>query len=282
MALNLGKRIVVLERVTVLLNDGVADVRLDRPAKMNAIDGQMFEAVAQTIELLAASPGIRAVVLSGSGGAFCAGLDKDSFSAALDPSRRDETAIPADLLARTHGDYNLPQFVAAGWRDLPMPVIVAITGVAFGGGLQIALGGDIRYGAPDCKLSAMEIRWGLVPDMAGTWLMRDLVRSDIMRELLLTGRTVGAAEAEAIGLITRTEHDPLEAAFSTARQIALLSPRAIRAVKRLLNRSQHGNRANSLVAEAEEQTSLLGSPEQQEAVRANLERRVPRFYDGKS
>lgn len=263
------------ERVRVRIEDGVADLRLDRPARMNALDPAMFAALARIGDELAAVKGLRAVVLSGEGEAFCAGLDMASFAVMAAGGE----GAPPWLLARTHGIANLAQEVALVWRRLPVPVVAAVHGVAFGGGLQIALGADIRYVAPDARLSLMEIRWGIVPDMAGTLLLRDLVRGDVARELAYTGRIVSGEEAVALGLATRALADPRAAAFAAAREIARQNPHAIRAAKRLFNHADEAFAARQLLAESEEQAALIGSPNQREAARANLEKRAPVFLD---
>jgi enoyl-CoA hydratase/carnithine racemase len=183
-----------------------------------------------------------------------------------------------DLSARTHGLANFPQQAVWGWRLLPVPVIAAIHGVAFGGGFQLALGADIRLLAPDARMSIMEIKWGLVPDMAGTPILASLVRDDILRELTYTGRIFSAQEALSYGLATRITDDPRAAAFELAREIAGKSPDAIRAAKRMLN-NLSVDPGPALLAESIEQQKLLGSPNQTEAVRANMEKRAPRFVD---
>jgi enoyl-CoA hydratase/carnithine racemase len=183
-----------------------------------------------------------------------------------------------DLTRRTHGQANFPQAAVWGWRQLPVPVIAAIQGVAFGGGFQLALGADLRFLAPDAKMSIMEIKWGLVPDMAGTPILKSLVRDDILRELTFTGRIFSAQEALSYGLATRICDDPRAAAFEVARDIAGKSPDAIRAAKRLLN-GLSVDPGPALLAESVEQQQLIGSPNQLEAVRANIEKRAPRFAD---
>ena len=265
------------DRVRVDLRDGVADVRLNRPDKMNALDPAMFAALTAAGERLAGEAGLRAVVLSGEGTAFCAGLDMASFAAMSEAGA--DAAIPRDLTVRTHGRSNLFQHVALAWRELPVPVIAAIQGAAFGGGLQIALGADLRFVAPDARLSVMEIRWGLVPDMGGIVLLRSLLRADVARDLAFTGRVVSGRDAVEIGLATRLETDPREAALSAAREIASRSPDAIRAAKRLLNTWDSPDAQSILLAESREQQALIGSHNQAEAVRANVERRSPVFRD---
>jgi enoyl-CoA hydratase/carnithine racemase len=264
------------DRVRLQIDDhGVADVCLVRGDKMNALDMDMFDALAATIEQLKTETRARVVVLHGEGKAFCAGLDMGRFAKMKDGS----AGGTRDLRARTHGIANSAQIVGLGWRELPMPVIAAVQGVAFGGGLQLALGADIRLITPDARMSVMEIKWGLVPDMAGMVLMRGLVRDDVARELTYTGRVVTGAEAVQAGLATRVCADPLAEARALAAEIAGRSPSAIRADKRLLNRMLDDSDAVLLQAESDEQVALMGQHNQLEAVRANLEKRAPQFRD---
>lgn len=261
------------DRVRVAIGaEGVAEVVLARPERMNALDPAMFDAIHAAIGRLHGDASVRAVVVHGEGKAFCAGLDKGSFEGILAGDRGFD-----DLLPRTHGLANRFQQVAWGWRELPVPVIAAVQGVAFGGGLQIALGADVRYVRPDARLSVMEIKWGLVPDMAGCVLLTELTRTDIARELTFTGRVVGGVEAVNLGLATRTSDDPLSEARAMARQIAASNPDAIRAAKRLMNTASPVDAARVLVAEAFEQQRLIGSANQREAVQAALENRAPVF-----
>jgi enoyl-CoA hydratase/carnithine racemase len=193
---------------------------------------------------------------------------------------RGESILPfADLTRRTHGIANYVQHIVWVWRELPMPVIAAVHGVDVGGGFQLALGADLRYDAPDTRLGIIESIWGLVPDMAGTQLMRHLAREDVVRELSYTARTFSGEEALAYGFATRLEADPRAAALATARDIAARNPFAIRAAKRLLNQAVACVAAAALAAETDEQRELIGSPNQVEAVRANLENRAPNFAD---
>ena len=256
---------------------GVADVCLVRSDKMNALDAAMFVALADAIQRLRDEPGLRVVVLHGEGKAFCAGLDMGRFAAMGQPGGEPPGQR---LLARTHGMSNSSQFVAQGWRELPVPVIAAVHGVAFGGGLQVALGADIRLVTPQTQMSVMEIKWGLVPDMAGLVLMRGLLRDDVARELTYTGRIVLGDEAVQIGLATRACADPLAEARALAQAMAQRSPSALRAAKRLFNqasRSIDASAAALLQSESDEQAALMGGRDQLEAVRANLERRAPQF-----
>jgi enoyl-CoA hydratase/carnithine racemase len=258
------------ERVSVTVEAGIASVRLNRPGKLNAIDHAMFTALSEASAAVAARADARVVVLSGSGRGFCAGLDIASLAGG---------GMPASIQRRTHGIANLWQHAVWGWRELPVPVIAAVHGVAFGGGLQIALAADIRIVAPDARLAVMEARWGLVPDMAGIALLRGVVRDDVARELTYTARQVSGTEAAALGLATRTADEPYAAAMALAAQIAAASPRAVRGAKRLFGLAQDAAAAQVLLAESREQEALLAGPDLAEAIAAQAEGRAPRFAD---
>lgn len=263
-------------RVTLAIDEnGVADVRLVRADKMNALDTAMFDALIETGMRLKEDRAVRAVVISGDGKAFCAGLDMGNFQRTAEAGR--ETRPVDRLLPRTNGIANVPQYAAWVWREVPVPVIAAVHGVAFGGGFQVMLGADMRFATPDTKLSVMEIKWGLVPDMAGTALMRHLMRDDVIRELTYTGRIFTADEGAALGVITRLCADPRAEALAMAREIAGKNPEAIRAAKRLLNAAPLASDADALMAESREQTAVIGKPNQVEAVMAQLQKRAPKF-----
>ena len=265
------------ERVRVTVDDrGVAEVAMVRADKMNAIDAAMFGALIDAIDQLRGDRRVRAVVVHGEGRAFCAGLDMGRFR---EMGSGQTGGTLGNILERTHGLANAPQQVAWGWRELPMPVIAAVHGVAFGGGLQIALGADIRCVHPDAQLAVMEVKWGLVPDMAGCVLLTQLARPDVVRELAFTGRIVSGTEAQALGLATRVSSNPLDDARALAATIASRSPDAIRAGKRLLNGATPVDAGPVLMAESHEQQRLIGSANQREAARAGLEKREPRFVD---
>ncbi|MGO9425688.1 MAG: crotonase/enoyl-CoA hydratase family protein [Steroidobacteraceae bacterium] len=263
------------DRVSIAVRNGIADVRLDRPDKRNAIDAAMFEAIAEAGAHLRGLRGLRAAVLSGNGAAFCAGLDLKNFGqmAAGDDS------MVRKLKVRTHGDANLVQHIVHLWRELPVPVIAAIHGVAFGGGFELSLGADIRIIAPEARMSIMEIKWGLIPDMGGVSLMRALARDDVIRELTYSGRQFDGREAVSLGFATRTAADPRAEALALAAEIAARSPDAIRAAKRLYNRAADATQAELLLSESVEQQALIGGRNQIEAVTANLEKRAPVFFD---
>jgi enoyl-CoA hydratase/carnithine racemase len=265
------------QRVTVEITDGVADVRLARPDKRNALDRAMFAGLVSTGEQLKSEPGVRAVVLSGEGPDFCAGLDFGEFQAMREGNG---PRVPtADVPPATGPARALGQRAAYVWTEIPVPVIAAVTGNALGGGLQIALGADIRIVAPDAKLSVLEIRWGLIPDMTGSQLLPELVGRDVAKELTFSGRIVRGEEAVTLGLATRADPEPRQAALELARSIAGRSPHAIRAAKRLLELAGRVDLQAGFAAEQQEITALIASPNQVEAVTAEFERRPPRFAD---
>ena len=253
-------------RVALEVADGVATVRLDRPDKMNALDTPMFEAIVATGRELMERDDVGAVVLTGAGRAFCAGLDFSGFAAMAERSGPRE-APPREPLGAAAV---LAQQAVHVWSLVPAPVIAAVHGYAFGGGLQIALGADIRLVAPDAQLSLMEIQWGICPDMCGTQLLPELVGRDVAKELALTGRRVSGTEAARLGLATREEADPLAAALALAAEIAGHSRNATRAVKRLVDLAGRVPMEEGLAAEQREIGKLIGSPEQAAVVRARL------------
>lgn len=272
------------DRITISTDDsGVADVRLARADKMNALDPNMFASLVEAGDQLAKDTSVRAVVLSGEGRSFCAGLDFASFSAMGDQGssdgateKRSRPAITDPVENRiTHGG----QQAVYGWTELPVPVIAAVHGHALGGGIQLALGADIRIAAPDTKMSVLEIRWGLVPDMTGTQALVNLVGLDVAKELTFSGRTVGAEEALQLGLVTQIADDPRAAALAMAADIATKSPHAIRAAKRLFNQASKLGTADGFAAERLEIGRLIGSANQAESVKAFFEKRDPVFVD---
>ena len=270
------------QRVTVEIKDGVADVRLIRTDKMNALDDAMFAALVEAGETLKVNPAVRAVVLSGDGRAFCAGLDASNFGRMASGGGAgggEGGQVTSGLGSRTHGIANRAQYAVWVWRELEVPVIAAVHGFAYGGGFQLMLGADMRYVTPDAKLAILEIKWGLVPDMAGTQLMRHLVRDDLIRELTYTGRIFSGAEAVEMGFATHAFEDPRAEALKVAHEIAGKNPHAIRAAKRIYNHAPYRSAADGLMDESIEQGRLIGSPNQVEAVMANLQQRAPKFAD---
>ncbi len=266
------------DRVTISIDDGVADVRLNRPEKRNALDGAMFKALAAAGQRLQGEAAVRVVVLSGEGGSFCAGLDFAAFQTlASGEDGGGSDGNPGTLTAG--GITHLGQQVCWVWQELPVPVIAAVHGHALGGGLQIALGADIRFVHPDTQLSVREVHWGLIPDMTGTLFLSRLVRPDVAKELTFTARIVTGREAVELGLATRLSDDPRADAFDLARAIAARSPHAVRGAKELFNRLANAGAADQFAEERRVIGGLIGRPNQVEAVMANFEKRVPVFAD---
>jgi enoyl-CoA hydratase/carnithine racemase len=265
--------------VTIDINDGVADVRLNRPEKYNALSQPMFKAIIDAGEQLRDDKSLRAVVLSGNGRGFCAGLDMDSFAKMGDKEKAQaQDADGTKTLLDTDGRVeNFAQRPALVWKYLQVPVIAALHGVAYGGGAQVALGADIRIAAPDLKMSVMEIKWGLVPDMSITQTLRDLLPMDIAKQLTFTGQVLSGREAQQLGLVTQVAEDPHAEAMNMAREIASKSPDAIRAAKQLFETAWHADAKTGLELEAELQAGLMGSANQREAVAANFAKRAPAF-----
>lgn len=260
--------------VTVSIDGGVADVRLNRPEKYNALSPDMFRAIVETGEKLSLAKEVRAVVLSGNGRGFCAGLDMESMAGLGGGGGQGGT-----LLERDERPENFAQRPAMVWKRMPVPVIGALHGVAYGGGAQIALGTDIRIASPDTKMSIMEIKWGLIPDMSISQTLRDIVPLDVAKELTFTGRILSGEEAKELGLVTKVVDDPHAHAMEIAREIAGKSPDAIRMGKELLETVWHSDERTGLELESSLQTALIGSPNQVEAVKANFEKRAPNFTD---
>jgi len=263
----------VKDRLKISMDGHVAQVMLNRAEKFNALDLAMFNALGEAADSLAGEPKVRAVVLHGAGEHFCAGIDIGMLS---DPDAKIDATMMAPLPPSAA---NLFQRAAYAWRELPMPVICALHGTTFGGGLQIAAGADLRYAAPDTRFSIMETKWGLIPDMAISTTLRDIVRADQLKELAWSARIFDAAEAERIGIVSGVADDPLTAAMSIAQECAARSPDAIRGIKRLVNEAWHLSEAESLALEAELQLGVMASPNQAEAVQANFEKRSPDFAD---
>lgn len=274
------------DRVSLSVADGVAQVRLARPDKMNALDGRMFRSIVAAGDAVAADPTVRVVVLSGEGRSFCAGLDLGSFAAMASGDSggsggSDALAGASSIVDRMPGrPSNLFQEVAHVWHALRVPVVAALHGHVLGGGLQIALGADIRFATAEATLSVMEVRWGLLPDMTGPQTLVRLVGLDVAKELVFTGRRITGSEAHELGLVTHVVEDPLAAATALATEIAGRNPEAVQGAKALLNAAGTRPLEESLIDESRRMESLIGSPNQVEAVTAELEGRSPVFRDG--
>ncbi len=265
------------DRISItMLEDGIADVRMTRVDKMNALDGTQWNALVEAIDTLNATPGLRVVVLSGEGRAFCAGLDLSSLQSERDPGA---SSAGGSLADRTRGIANNAQYAAWGWRELPVPVIAAVHGVAFGAGSQIMAAADIRIVHPDTRIAIMEMKWGLVPDVAGMPLWRGQVRDDVLREMIYTNREFNGLEAKDMGFATHVSEDPHAKAMELARVIANKNPHAMRGAKRLCNLMGDATNAELLQAESDEQLKVIRTPNQIEAVMAEMQKRKPNFAE---
>jgi len=261
------------DRITLTIDAHVADVMLDRADKYNAIDMRMFEALGEAADHVAANASVRAVVLRGAGDNFCAGIDLSAFSQA-------DEGLGSRLFSPVSPSVaNVYQRAAYAWRELTVPVICALNGTTYGGGLQIALGADIRFAARDAKLSIMESKWGLIPDMGISTTLRDLVAPDRVKELAWTARVIDAEEALQLGLVTAVVDDAVLAARELATTCAARSPEAVAGIKKLVNEAWRLSDEEALAMEAALQGGIIGSKNQREAVRANLEKRTPKFAD---
>ncbi len=260
------------DRVRIEVADHVATVTLTRADKHNALDLPMFEGIVAAAERLMSEPGVRAVVLHGDGPSFCSGLDVMSLMAAGNGLDEIGNALDGDAPNRF-------QRPAYDWIRVPVPVIAAVHGNCLGGGLQIALGADIRIATPDARLSVMEIKWGLVPDMSITRTLPRLVGIDVAKELTYTGRVFSGTEAAALGVVTRVSENALDDAQALAAEIAARSPDAVRGAKRLFDESWTGPAERTLSLEAEIQSTLIGSPNQLAAVTAGMTKQPAEFND---
>ena len=266
---------VTSERVVMTVVDGVADIRMNRPDKRNALDNEMFTSLAAAGDYVKTLSDVRVVVLSGEGASFCAGLDFGSFQAMAGGSSN-SGSVNAGSMANgriTH----LAQQVCWVWQEVPVPVIAAVHGHALGGGMQIALGADIRIVHPDTQLSVREVHWGLIPDMTGTLMLSRLVRPDVAKELVFTAKVISGKEGHDIGLASHLSSDPHADAMTLAREIASKSPDAVRGAKQLMNRLLNDGAAGQFAAERETIHQLIGTPNQAEAVMSHFEKRPASF-----
>jgi enoyl-CoA hydratase/carnithine racemase len=260
-------------RVEVSFADHIATVKLCRPERHNALDLAMIRALRSAMDQVERNRSARVVLLHGEGPSFCSGLDFPSFMT--------EGGFEVEaLLARPDGaEANLVQSITAGWTEISVPVIAAIHGAVFGGGLQIALGADLRISASDARLSLLEAKWGLLPDMGVTRALPRLVGIDVAKELTYSGRVFDGNEAHRLGLVTRVCEDPLRLARSVAAEWATRSPDALRRAKRLWEQSWTMSRRDSLHLEEQLQRELFETPNHLEALRAGLARETPIFVD---
>ena len=279
---------VIDDRVTISVVDGIADVKMNRADKRNALDNAMFTSLSAAGEYLKKLDGLRVVVLSGDGASFCAGLDFSSFAQMAEAGAK---ANAADNKADKKPDMNagsmvdgrithMAQQVCWVWQEVPVPVIAAVHGHALGGGIQIALGADIRIVHPDTQLSVREVHWGLIPDMTGTLMLSRLVRPDIVKNLVFTARVFSGKEGHEMGIATQLSQDVHADAMTMAREIAGRSPEAVRGAKKLINLLANSGAAEQFAAERATIGQLIGTANQAEAVMSHFEKRPPNFKSG--
>jgi enoyl-CoA hydratase/carnithine racemase len=258
----------------------VAHVQLNRPDAHNAIESGIMNGLIDFGRTMLDPGDTRVIVLSGAGKSFCAGLDMSAFgemmSGDLSGEREDVSEALDDI---SPGGANRAQQLGWLWQEIPIPVIAAVHGAALGGGLNLALGADIRFVHPAAKLGFVEITWGLLPDMSATQSLRRLTGLDRMKELVMSGRKFSGEQALQYGLATELSETPLEDAMAMAQVIAGRNPDAVRTAKRLLNNSALVDVASGLAEEAAATRTLLGSPNQLEAISAQFEGREPVFRD---
>ena len=271
------------DRVTVAISDGIADVRLDRADKRNALDPAMFDAIAKAGRDLVTNREIRAVVLSGNGNSFCAGLDFGSFQSMADSEKNGQKNSSSENSGENVGAMqpgaitHMAQQICWVWQEVPVPVVAALQGHALGGGMQLALGADIRVAHAETQFSMREVHWGLIPDMTGTLMLSRLVRDDVAKDLVFSARVILGTEAHQIGVVTRLSDKPLETAMQIAREIVDRSPDAVRGAKALINRLSNAGAAEHFAEERRIIYSLIGKPNQVEAVMSNFEKRPAKF-----
>ncbi|MDN4503614.1 crotonase/enoyl-CoA hydratase family protein [Alteromonadaceae bacterium BrNp21-10] len=248
------------QRVTLSVENGVALVTLNRPDKHNAIDMAMFEGIDKTIKQINANREIRVVIVTGAGVSFCSGLDVKSVLS-------NKSGALRLLWKWLPGNANLAQRVSIGWRRLKVPVIMVLHGKCWGGGMQIALGGDFRIAATDCSLSIMETQWGLIPDMGGTPALRECVAGDQGMKLAMTSEVIDAEQALAVGLITQVSDDPLQAAQLLAQQLIERSPDTNRVIKKMYHKIWSVNERKILALETLNQIKIIAGKNQSIAVK---------------
>ena len=258
------------DRVIVTVDGGIADVRFNRPDKRNALDREQFAAIAEVGERLKTESGVRVVVLSGEGESFCAGLD---FATVLqDPPRVARSFVPLPWRGT-----NLFQEACWAWRRLPVPVVAAVHGHCYGGGLQIALAADLRMTTADARWSVLEARWGLVPDMSGVHALKQQVGIDVAKRLTMTGEVVDGTRAVGLGLASEVQADPVGAAEAFLEEVATRSPDSVAATKRLFERTWTSGARRTFARERLEQARLLASRNTRVAREAAMRRATPEF-----
>ena len=238
--------------VAVTVEGAIAQVRLNRPDKLNALTLDTLDALVAVAHDLAHDKTLRGVVLGGAGRSFCAGLDFASVFRT--PSRVATAFVP-----RPWRGTNTFQEACWAWRRIPVPVVAAVQGHCFGGGLQIALGADFRITTPDAQWAVLEAKWGLIPDMSGIQALSQQVGMDVAKRLTMTGEVVSGERAVELGLATEVADDPYVAAAALLDTIATRSPDSVAAAKRLFNRTWTSGDRRTFAQERFEQAWLLAA-----------------------
>ncbi len=262
------------QRVNLIFENDIALVELNRPDKRNALDMDMFYGLRDTIKALKKKRSLRGVLLSGQGEDFCSGLDIKSV---LSNSRNGLRLLWKWL----PGQPNLAQFVSAGFRQLPVPVVSALHGRCWGGGLQIALGTDFRIATPETSLSIMEGKWGLIPDMGGTLALRECMSADQAMYLAMTAKELTASEALDLRLLTEVHDTPHERGMEMLEEICRRSPDSVAAVKKLYQRAWHHNDRSILAKETWYQLRILTGKNQRIATQRELKQNDRPYQDRK-
>jgi len=257
-------------RVELEIKEGIAFVRLNRPEKHNALDLAMFDGINRTIDKIKKDKNVRVVIVSGNGESFSSGLDVKSLLSS------GKGALKL-LWKWLPGNANQAQKVSIGWRRLKVPVIMALHGKCWGGGMQVALGGDFRFASPDCSLAIMEARWGLIPDMGGTPGLMECVSADHAIRLAMTAEPVDAKRAQEIGLITEVADDPLKAAKKLAENLIERSPDTNRVIKKIYHQIWSLSERRILAKETLNQIKVLFGKNQKIAVK-RAQGKVDREY----
>ncbi len=256
--------------VSCTVAGGIAHVRLTRPEKLNALTLDTLHELIATARELRKDKTLRVVVLSGEGESFCAGLD---FGSVL----RNPPGIVRAFTPSPLRGTNAFQEACWAWRRLPVPVIAAVSGHCYGGGLQIALAADFRVAAPDSEWSVLEGRWGLIPDMSGIQSLKELVGIDVAKKLTMTAAMLNGHQARELGLATELADDPVARAFDLADELAARSPDAVAAAKRLFNSSWNSSPRRTFARERVEQLFLLAAANTSAAREAAFKRVAPAF-----
>ncbi len=250
--------------------EGLARVWLDRPDKLNGLTLPMLRELAATAHRLSADRNLRAVILSGAGDSFSAGLD---FAEVM----RDPRQIALSFIPHLVRGTNTFQEAAWAWRRVPVPVIAAVRGHCYGGGVQVALGADFRISSAEAQWSVMESKWGLIPDMSGVRSLAEVVGMDTAKLLTMTGDTLTGEQAQRIGLVTEVADDPMSAAEALAERLMTRSPDSLAAAKRLFNGTWHRSPRRTFARERIEQIGLLMSHNTKIARDAAFRRELPQF-----